>query len=71
MAGEEEALLALKERCLEGETEEEHATHAAELEAAYKAFQERKGDVSESNPAPEGETPLEAHLTVESTLEPS
>lgn len=44
---------------------EAHQEHGAALEAAYKAFQSRSGDNSPSNPA-EGETPLEAHVIVES-----
>lgn len=69
MSAEEDALIALKGRCVEGETQEEHDTHQAELAAAYKAFQERAGEVSESNPA-EGETAIEAHVVVDSSLNP-
>lgn len=67
MSAEEDALVALKARCVEGETQEEHDTHAAELVSAYKAFQERAGDVSPSNPA-EGETAIEAHVVVDSAF---
>lgn len=46
---------------------EAHQAHAESLASAYRAFQERSGDVSEPNPAV-GEVGLEAHLTVEAAV---
>jgi hypothetical protein len=45
---------------------EAHQPHAQALADAYQAFQNRSGTEAPSNPAPEGETPLTAHLVVES-----
>jgi hypothetical protein len=39
-----------------------HAEHAADLEAAYLEFSGQSGD--ESNPAPPGETAIDAHVAV-------
>ena len=60
-------LAALKQMCAEGETEEEHDTHKAELEAAYLALQQESGVASPSNPA-SGETALEAHIVVQGDM---
>jgi hypothetical protein len=64
--GEEHAALDMaKLKCVEGESDEEHAAHKGELEAAYAAFASRAGAGSESNPAPSGETTnIEAHATM-------
>ena len=58
------ALSAAKRLCIEGETEESHAGHKDELEAAYAAFAQQGDD---SNPALPGViTPLAAAVVVTS-----
>jgi pyruvate/2-oxoglutarate/acetoin dehydrogenase E1 component len=62
MTNEQETLDALKAKW-EGESDEYHAAHAAELEAAYAAFAGRQV----SNPAQPGEvTQLTADVVVTS-----
>lgn len=59
------ALIALEERT--------HAEHAADLEAAYAAFQNRHGEFSESNPATPGEEPNDlgdVHVVVSADMAP-
>ena len=61
MTKEQETLDALKAKW-EGESDEYHAAHAAELEAAYAAFAGRQV----SNPAPPGVTQVTADVVVTS-----
>jgi hypothetical protein len=60
MSKAQDVLDAAKALCVEGESEEDHAQHSAKLEAAYKAF----SDGSVSNPSPQGETGIDAHVVV-------
>lgn len=62
---EESRLNELKMLCLEGESDEAHAAHTAELADAYAAFAGRQ----ESNPAPAGVvTEVTADLVVASDM---
>jgi hypothetical protein len=67
MSEAQTALDNLKAMCRDGESQEEHDTHAAELAALYATFQ---GDGSPSNPAT-GDTPLTAAVVVVSDLTPA
>ncbi len=63
---EESRLNELKFLCVEDESAEAHASHAADLEAAYAAFQ---GRTQGSNPAPaDAVTELSAELVVASDM---
>lgn len=70
MAGEQERLDELKAQCVEGETGEQHAAHAEALTAAYTAFASRDVATDESNPAPPGETFVDAAIVVTADTEP-
>lgn len=68
MSDEVVRLLALKAQCTEGESEDEHEAHRADLEAAYAAV----GDPNvASTPAQPGEvTEIAADITVTSDASP-
>ena len=61
--GAQAALDLAKLKCVEGESDEEHAAHKDELAAAYADFA-ADGGGTPSNPAPEGETGLDADVSM-------
>lgn len=61
----QENLNAVKALCLEGETPEEHTSHAVELELAYKAFANQRDEDSHPAIPDTVDELLSAHVVVD------